>query len=222
MSNFKLIIFDCDGTLVDTEYLNKLSFSQLMEEEGVDIDEEFIQENFYGLRFGSCLAKVTEHTGHIFPDDMPKRYVARCSKLMDTHFRHIDGAVDLAQHCAQNYKICVASNGQWDNIVRSLRTGGMMDIFQEEQIFNALMVKHPKPAPDLFLYAAKQMGIAPEECLVIEDSPVGVQAGIAAGMTTWGFTGAHHDPEHALQILKQAGAHQIFSTLIHIQDALVD
>ena len=87
-------------------------------------------------------------------------------------------------------------------------------------MFTKIQVKHPKPAPDLFLFAALQMGVSPERCVVIEDSVAGVRAGVAAGMTTFGFTGASHDAQKQEKILESAGAAAVFPRLIHIQERL--
>jgi beta-phosphoglucomutase-like phosphatase (HAD superfamily) len=95
-----------------------------------------------------------------------------------------------------------------------------MTHFTPDTVFTKIQVKNPKPAPDLFLYAAAQMGADPERCLVIEDSTTGVRAGVAAGMTTWGFTGSNHDPAKQAQNLQSAGAHAVFERLIHIQERL--
>jgi beta-phosphoglucomutase-like phosphatase (HAD superfamily) len=114
----------------------------------------------------------------------------------------------------------VASNGERSNVVESLNLTGLKKHFVDGHIFTKIQVKNPKPHPDLFLFAATQMGVAPENCVVIEDSAAGVRAGVAAGMMTFGFTGASHDPIKQAEILKSAGATAVYPRLIHIREHL--
>lgn len=119
-------------------------------------------------------------------------------------------------------KICVASNGERSSVIKSLKMTGLYEAFDggEDHIFTKIQVENAKPAPDLFLFAAEKMDVLPKDCAVIEDSVAGVRAGIAAGMYVLGFTGSHHNPAMHANALKEAGAHRIFSDLIHIADYL--
>lgn len=216
-----LIIFDCDGTLVDSEYLNNLAVCELLAEQGLaQYDMDYAMNNFLGQRFSRIIEDIAAETGHNFPDDMAARYVARAAELIPTHLKYIDGAGDLVELAGAHTKICVGSNGQRDNVIYSLEVAGLLRHFPDEHIFAGPVVENPKPAPDLFLLAAEKLGAKPENTLVIEDSVIGVTAGIAARMQTWGFTGTHHDPGTHENALKSAGAHEVFSALIHIQGHL--
>ena len=132
----------------------------------------------------------------------------------------IHGALDFVKLAKQHFKIVVGSNGEDEIILKSLELQGFMDYFEPQNIFSKNHVPNPKPAPDLFLYAAKKMNVEPSRCLVIEDSLTGVKAGVAAGMDVWGFTGVAHDKKHAESRLKQAGATHIFDDFIHMEDML--
>ncbi|MCC7305103.1 MAG: HAD-IA family hydrolase [Alphaproteobacteria bacterium] len=215
-----LLIFDCDGTLVDTEPLQNLAVAQLLAEEGLKgYDAEIVRARFTGIKFSIALKEITGETGHAFPPDMGPRYITRVRELYPTHFRRIEGAEELVAKAARRMKICVGSNGQRDNVIDSLNLAGLGKYFPDENIFTAIMVENPKPAPDLFLLAAQKMKTDPTHCLVLEDSVPGVRAAVAAGMKTWGFTGTHDKAEHETR-LKEAGAHEIFSSLARVRQAL--
>jgi len=221
--NFDLVIFDCDGTLVDTEELNNRATLELLHDQGLtqyDMDHALTQ--FVGIRFNQILKNIEAETGHEFPDDMSARYVARVKDLIEDgqYFNTIEGAQELIENCGEHTRICVASNGQRDNVIRSLTAAGLIGFFSEEQIFTGIEVENPKPAPDLFLLAANKMASEPSKTLVIEDSVAGVTAGVSADMKVFGFTGTNHDKKGAEKALKSAGAAHVFTRLIHIQDHL--
>ncbi len=219
--NFDLILFDCDGTLVDSEYMNNLATLQLLAEEGItQYDMEYAFAYFVGLRLKNILANITQETGYVFPDNMSDRYVAKAERLMPEYLKIIPGAAELISFAKDKTKICVASNGQRDNVLSSLDMTGLRQFFPDEHVFTGVQVANPKPAPDLFLLAAERMGAQPSRCLVIEDSVPGVTAGVAAGMQVFGFTGAHRDTERYGNKLSQAGAHKIYGSLIHIAQDL--
>lgn len=219
--SFNLIIFDCDGTLVDSEYLNNLAVAELFAEEGLPaFTVDVIASRFTGHRFSQITEIVSRETGHVFAPDASKRYVERARSLIPVHQETVEGAADLIRTASSIAKICVASNGQRDNVFASLEFAGLLPLFDESRIFTGLDVKNAKPAPDLFLMAAEKCGVIPEKTLVIEDSIVGATAGVAAGMTTFGFTGTAHDKAAHSKALAQIGVHKIFDALIHIRDEI--
>lgn len=211
--NFDLIIFDCDGTLVDTEHLNNLALCQILTEEGLpQYNIEYAEQHFIGQRMGAILEKITAETGYDFPDTMSERYSARARELSLTLFKTLKGAEDLVKCAAKHMKICVGSNGQRENVLDSLERGGLLPYFPPEHVFTGVQVKRAKPAPDLFLFAAQNMAADPTRCLVIEDSVPGVTAGASARMTTLGFTGSHRDKDYYAKALKQAGASHVYDS----------
>lgn len=223
MPDFDLLIFDCDGTLVDSEHLNNLALVQIMAEEGLhqyDLDYSFA--HWVGLRFKQIIEQVARETAHAFPPDISTRYVARTHELAPQYLKSIEGAEELAAAAAQHTPICVASNGQRTSVIESLVMTGLKNYFPDDKIFTAIEVPNGKPAPDLFLHAAKKMDVSPARCLVIEDSVPGVTGAVAAGMRVIGFANITHMGEDYAAKLKKAGAESVFDTIIHIKNALYD
>lgn len=221
MNNFDLIIFDCDGTLTDSEYVNNQALLDVLEESGfTGYTLEHAYAHWVGTTVSNICLAIQMETGREVPADIVPRYIARVSQLQTTALKPIEGAPALVAAAKTKFKICVASNGERSNVINSLVLTGLMPNFTEDTVFTKIQVKNPKPAPDLFLFAAGKMGVEPSRCLVLEDSAAGVMAGVAAGMTTWGITAAAHDPVKQAQTLKSAGADAVFSRLIHIGEKL--
>lgn len=220
----ELIIFDCDGTIVDSEYLyNKVISDILLENDLHEYDVTTCLEMFTGLTL-KAIREIVEDKHSIDLSEVltSELYVARAQAEMDRNVSAIQGAAELLKVCSANTKICVGSNGERSSVIKSLKLTGLYDFFgrHENHIFTKIQVENAKPAPDLFLYAAEKMGVVPKNCLVIEDSQAGVQAGVASRMHVWGFTGASHDHDALAKRLKKSGAQETFSSLIHIADRL--
>lgn len=221
MKRFDLVIFDCDGTLTDSEYVNNQAVLDVLAGLGIThYDLDYAYKHWLGTTLGGIAISVQMETGRQLPEDFALRCMRRGMELQDGFLKPVEGAPDLVAAAAQNFKICVASNGERAGVLRSLEKCGLMTYFTEDTVFTKIQVKNPKPAPDLFLFAADKMGADPSRCLVIEDSATGTRAGVAAGMTTWGFSGSSHNPEKQRDTLLAAGANDVFPTLIHIRDLL--
>lgn len=221
MSDYDLIIFDCDGTLTDSEYVNNRALLEVLHADGfTQFDLDYAYKHWVGTTVSSILLNVQMETGHVPAGDIVQRYIRRVGELQQTEMKAVDGAEDLVSRAARKYKICVASNGERSNVINSLKLCGLLKYFRQEHVFTKIQVKNPKPYPDLFLFAADHMGAEPSRCVVIEDSMAGTRAGIAAGMTTYGFTGSSHDPDKQAENLANAGATEVFPRLIHIADKL--
>ncbi len=211
---YSLIIFDCDGTLVDSEYLNTVAIVDILHEFGLThYSVEQALEDFVGLRFSTILQNITEDTGHVFPDNSAKLYLERVRELAPTHMKHIEGARDLILTAQKSAKTCVVSNGERNNVLSALEFSNLKELFDEEDIITGLMAPNPKPAPDLFLLAAKNANIPLSKTLVIEDSVTGVEAAKAADMDVWGFCGTHHEPKVQAKTLLNIGAHNVYFTM---------
>lgn len=216
----KLVIFDCDGTLVDSELLNNMAMVEVLQGFGLaKYDLDHALEHFTGLRFSQILENITRETGYRFPPDAARGYLSAVRRLAPTHMKPVTGAEELVRHVLGGTKACVVSNGERNNVLTSLEMTGLRRYFKDEHIFSGLMAA-AKPAPDLFLLAMERLNEAPGDTLIIEDSAVGVTGGVASGATVWGFTGTHHAPEKQAEALKQAGAKKVYAALANMRAAL--
>lgn len=216
-----LIIFDCDGTLVDSETLYNTITSELLV--GLGFNEYTPTrciELFAGQAWSTIKKTLEDKHGDIIPRDIIDLYIKTANGRMDHDLRTTEGAYEVVKQIKEERAICVASNGERNNVFKSLQVTGLMDLFQEDHIFTKIQVERPKPAPDLFLFTAEQMAFDPSQCLVIEDSPAGVEAAIAANMRVIGYTGAAHDQNRQAELLENAGAQEITNKLIHILDRI--
>ena len=194
---FDLVIFDCDGVLVDSERLSIRLDAELLAQLGWPLSEAEIVERWVGRTEAAMRAEIEEHLGR----DIGEEWAAFSQRYIDAfaaELRPVDGvgdAVDAIQ--AAGYATCVASSGDHAKIRRNLSLTGLADRF-DDRIFSGDDVEHGKPAPDLFLHAASVMGVAPSRTAVVEDSRHGVAAARAAGM--WAFAyGGGVTPASALE-----------------------
>jgi HAD superfamily hydrolase (TIGR01509 family) len=196
-----LLIFDCDGVLVDSEPLSCGICGEVLTELGVPYTGEDIMHQFVGMSLKDMVARIEAVRGCTLPDDFRDRVNGAVFGRFETELRPIPGVRDVI--LSLPFPRCVASSSAPERIALSLRVTGLSDLF--DHVFSSTQVPRGKPAPDLFLHAAGQMNARPEDCLVIEDSTAGVQAAVEAGMRVIGFTGGGHcGPDHADK-LRQAG-----------------
>lgn len=181
-----LVIFDCDGVLVDSEYLANTLFASICRDLGFSISDEEAMEQFPGSRFSTCVQYVEAKNGRAVPADILPLFRRQCTEVFAARLLPIDGMAEVLNGI-QRPKV-VASNGPKDKMVENLITCKLIQYFQPDHIFSAYDINKWKPEPDLFITAADYMGVSPDECLVIEDSTPGIQAAIAAGMKVVGFT----------------------------------
>lgn len=209
----ELIIFDCDGTIADTEYTHQLAVLGALEICGFpNYDVEFCLSNFVGRGMVHVQHVVEEREGRKLSPEFLTHYMRLCDELMLKGIDPLPGAMEAVKELRANYKICVASNGETQTVKRTVQMVGMTDLFGIDHIYTKAQVLNGKPAPDLFLFAAKEMGVDPSKCVVIEDSIAGVTAGLAAGMLTIGIIGVSHDPEQVKINMKNTGVVHILDT----------
>ena len=211
-----LIIFDCDGVLVDSELLSCRCLSEMLAEFGLELGVEQALELFLG-RSTAAIGQYYRERGQVLPDDFLPRLKARVLGTFAGALQPIPGVGAVVS--ALKMPCCVASSSDIDRVSLSLDVTGLRTYF-EGRLYTAQMVKHGKPAPDLFLYAAEKMKADPKRALVIEDSVSGVQAARAAGMTVWGFVGgSHYHGRDGHAILTAAGADRVFARMSDFWEA---
>lgn len=205
MPGIELIIFDCDGVLADSERITNTVFAELLREQGLSFTLEEMFEHFVGNSAAQCLEKIHAMLGRPAPDDFMDHYRARCKVALESDLKAVSGVEEMLSQIKLPY--CVASNSDEMKLRTILGYAKLLAIF-EGRMFSVDRVARGKPAPDIFLYAAKQFGADPANTLVIEDTPIGVRAGVAAGMKVLGYAELMNEAR-----LKEAGAFGTFSRM---------
>ncbi len=207
-----LLIFDCDGTLVDSELIALEVLSDMMGEFGVPMDVPACLDAFMGKHAADIVGEIERLIGRPLPPGEGARMRERMLTRMRAELRPVPGAA--AALTALDGPRCVASSSDPGRIALCLELTGLAPYFGDH-LFSAAQVAHGKPAPDLFLLAAATMGFAPAACVVVEDSTAGVRAGVAAGMAVIGYVGASHAAAGHAAALEAAGADVVIA---HMED----
>ncbi|MFG2134509.1 HAD family hydrolase [Streptomyces sp. NPDC048751] len=204
---YDLVIFDNDGVLVDSEPISNRLLAAYLTELGHPTSYEDSIRDYMGSAMHRIHDLVLERTGERLPVEFDDVFHRRVFEAFERELRPVAGAVDVLEKlAADEVPYCVASSGSHERIRVGHRTTGLDRWFEESRIFSSQDVGKGKPAPDLFLHAAERMGVVPGRCVVVEDSPLGVQAAVAAGMDVYGFT-------RMTPAAKLAGATQLFSDM---------
>ncbi|MEU6070506.1 MULTISPECIES: HAD family hydrolase [Streptomyces] len=212
---YELVIFDNDGVLVDSEPISNRILAAHLTELGHPTSYEDSIRDYMGSAMHRIHELIQERTGRRLPDDFDDVFHARVFEAFERELKPVAGVADVLEKlAADGVPYCVASSGSHERIRVGHRTTGLDRWFDESRIFSSQDVGRGKPAPDLFLYAAERMGAVPERCVVVEDSPLGVQAAVAAGMDVYGFTAM-------TPATKLARATQLFSDMGALADLLV-
>ncbi|AMO98301.1 HAD hydrolase, IA, variant 1 family protein [Collimonas arenae] len=203
-----LVIFDCDGTLVDSETVATDVMIEYLAELGTQLSFDEALSRFKGGRMADCVVELEAMRGQPLPGDFTKILRERIAHNLHQRLQPIEGALELVQ--SLRVPFCLASNGPLKQIELSLGITGLLPYF-EGRIYSAYEVGSWKPAPDLFLHAAGKMGVEPSRCAVVEDSIPGVQAGVAAGMLVFALQPEQVEPN----LPKQA---KVISRLAELHD----
>lgn len=211
-----LVIFDCDGVLVDSERVANEVFARVLREV---CDLHFTLEDMFDTFVGhsrlQCLQKIEALTGEPPPAELDLRYQQDINQALASSVEAIAGIETVLEQLS--LPCCVASSGSHEKMQMTLGKTGLLDYF-DGNIFSTNEVERGKPHPDIYLHAAASMGAPdPARCLVIEDSPIGVSGAVAAGMTVFGF--AELMPAHKLQA---SGAHLVFERMHSLPDLIVN
>lgn len=222
MSATELVIFDLDGVLIDSEVLSCRALAEVLSEGGHAITTEEVLARFVGVSNEALMATIERDSGRPLAADFNERAKDRMQALFAAELQAVAGAESLLASLA--LAKCIASNSPPDYIDRTVALTGLDAFFPNGTRFSSAHVERPKPAPDIYLHAAAQMGATPEACLVIEDSPTGARAARDAGMRVLGFVGAGHVVDGAALAagLRDAGAGTILHGLQQVLDVVQD
>jgi len=213
-----LVIFDCDGVLVDSEVISCRAHAETLTRHGYPISEEQVLHRFLGVSDREARLIIEREIGKELPGDFEAQVKEATLKFYAGDLKAIAGVA--AAIAAIDLPKCVASSGTPEKIRHGLECAGLYEQLVPH-IFSATQVKRGKPAPDLFLFAAEQMRTAPNRCIVIEDSVPGVTGAVAAGMIVLGFHGGSHcQPGHADK-LRDAGASLVFDDMRQLPELVL-
>jgi HAD superfamily hydrolase (TIGR01509 family) len=215
-----LLIFDCDSVLIDSEVIGCRAEAACLAKLGIAISADELIDRYTGIAMPAMLADLQSRLGQALPalsPDLAEAMRWATAAAFEAELQPMSGIVDLL--AALPYRRCVASGSAPERLRHTLSLTGLLPHFAPH-IFSAAEVAHGKPAPDLFMFAAERMGVAPADCVVIEDSVPGMQAATAAGMRAIGFTGGSHcRPDHG-ERLRRAGAAAVCTDLADLPGLL--
>lgn len=206
-TKIELVIFDCDGVVIDSEILSAQVLINMLVEKGVDIDRAYVQQHFLGCNFKTVSQKIANAFNVTLPESFEGDYREALLNEFETSLTTTDGISDVLKNLA--VPICIATSSSPARTAKALSVVSLSKYFSNT-VFTSSEVKRGKPAPDLFLHAAKQMGVKPKHCLVIEDSKAGVSAAIDANMQVLHYSGGQHMQEAINHV------HKAYSNVAHL------
>jgi HAD superfamily hydrolase (TIGR01509 family) len=213
-----VIIFDCNGVLVDSEQIAAAAAAREFARAGVPMTPELVSRYFLGRRPTDMFAAIEAITKRRLPEDFGATVAAATIERIRAELCAMPHAAHALTWLREPK--CVASSSTLERIRASLETTGLARFF-EPNLFSASDVPNGKPAPDLFLYVAGRMGVMPSECIVVEDSPPGIAAATAAGMAAIGFVGGSHAGAKLGEELRRAGARTIIADMRQLKGTVV-
>ena len=196
--SFELVIFDCDGVLIDSEPIANRVFAERLATVGIAMSPEDVMRAFVGRSRDTCIAMAGEMRGAALPAGFAAEWDQALHLALELEVQPVAGVPELLRSLPLPF--CVASNGEPRHMQLGLAAAGLLPLV-EGRTFSAAEVARPKPAPDVYLHAARRMGAAPAACAVVEDTTTGATAAIAAGMTVFGYVGGPQSDPQALRAL---------------------
>jgi HAD superfamily hydrolase (TIGR01509 family) len=202
MNDLELVIFDCDGVLVDSEVISNSVLARMLSAEGLPTTLAQARRDYQGRLLGEVVLGAEVKLGRAMPEGWLDAYERERNDAFRRDLEAVPGVANaVAQVLAAGIAVCVASQGKPEKIRLSLELTGLRDLFPGTVLFSAYEVPRGKPHPDLFLHAASEVGVEPARCAVVEDTPSGVTAAVAAGMRVLGYSADSDEPA-----LRRAGA----------------
>jgi HAD superfamily hydrolase (TIGR01509 family) len=211
MNKFELIIFDCDGVLVDSEKIANEVFAKVLNEEcGFSLSLDDMYQTFVGHSSSQCMAIIEKMLGKAPPSHLEKRYKEEINQALSTSVTAVVGIEKALSEISIPF--CVASSGSHEKMQTTLGKTKLLQHFSSK-LYSTTDVARGKPFPDVYLHAARKMGVLESsKCLVIEDSPLGVKGGVSAGMSVFGYTELMNKKK-----LIDAGAHYTFNNMNNLE-----
>jgi HAD superfamily hydrolase (TIGR01509 family) len=214
-----LVIFDCDGVLIDSEIIACAVDAEELSQCGATITTAEIVERYAGIPQAAMYADLRARLGLVIPDDIDTRIEAR---VMQRYRQDLMPIKDVATTLAAfPWRFCVASSSKPNKLALGLIETGLFNLFYPF-IYSTALVTRGKPSPDLFLLAAGQMGVPPERCVVVEDTVAGIAAAQAAGMRSIGFIGGSHQTEATAERLQRMGAAAVVQSFAHLPETIIN
>jgi HAD superfamily hydrolase (TIGR01509 family) len=205
----ELVIFDCDGVLVDSETISNRVLAEMLTAEGLPTTLAQSRRAYQGMLLADIRARAEDTLGRALPEDWLARYESERDAAFHRELAPVRGAVETVQRVSTSgLQVCVASQGKPSKTALSLSLTGLDCLFPQTMRFSAYSVANGKPAPDVFLHAAASMDVAPAHCVVVEDTPSGVTAAVSAQMRAVGYAADSDE-----QALHDAGATEILHSL---------
>ena len=214
---FDLVIFDCDGVLINSEEIASQVCAEAVVELGMTMTAHDYASRYAGMPVAQAWLRVESDSGGVLPKGFREKVDAEVRRRFDLKLAPIGGMVEVLE--SSPHPRCVASSTRLPLLRRNLSQTGLIGFF-EPGVFSVTQVKRGKPAPDVFLYAASQMGADPARCIVVEDSIAGVTAAFRAGMQVIGFMGGGHATPSLRVALERAGAGRVAATASGLLDML--
>ncbi|NII10090.1 HAD-IA family hydrolase [Oleiagrimonas sp. C23AA] len=208
-----LLICDCDGVIVDSEILAERAWRTCLARYVSAEAYEPALAGTFGMTSTVLGERLRRCFGEALPDDFAEQVHREWETAVSGELAAIDGVREAL--CAIDLPLAVASNSWTHQVEHALQRADLVERVGG-RVFAADMVQNPKPAPDVYLLAAETLGVAPERCLVVEDSATGARAALAAGMQVLGFVGASHIPEGHAQALRELGVRDIVTHMRHL------
>ncbi|EHK63565.1 HAD family hydrolase [Achromobacter arsenitoxydans] len=216
----RLVIFDCDGVLIDSEIIAARAQSRALAEHGIAISPEDAARRFAGIPDADMWQTLQAENACSLPEGFASQYADRLQTTFRQELRalpHVHETIKALRE--RGLDVCVASSSTPPKLEAALKLVGLWDEFAPN-VFSTAQVAKGKPAPDVFLFAARRMGAAVLDCVVVEDSVPGVQAARAARMRAVGYVGASHNGPDQRQRLLEEGAFEVIDDLLRLPDVI--
>jgi HAD superfamily hydrolase (TIGR01509 family) len=214
-ASFDAVIFDCDGVLADSEGISNRVLAEMVQLLGCPLSVQEVRRRFTGVPMAEVVKILQAKLGHDLPTIWHTQLQARRAEAFRRELRAIPGVQALLQAlAAAGIPVAVASGAERDKVVSNLKIIGL-DAYFGPKVFTGSDVAHSKPAPDVYLLAAKSLGVDPSRCAVVEDSPTGVRAGVAAGMAVVGYAA-----DTPAADLRAAGARAVAGSMKQVGELL--